>query len=294
MRILITGASGMLGSALVAALEGQGHDVVRLVRRTPRSARERQWQPNGQEDPNAFESADAVVHLAGESIASGRWSAARKTAIRDSRLLGTRTVATSIAAADVPPKVLISASGSHYYGSRGSEVLTETSAPGSGFLSEVCQQWEAETEPARQAGVRVVRLRTTVVLSARGGALGKMLLPFRMGVGGRIGSGEQWFSWIALDDYVRLVIFALQNQIEGPVNAAAPNPLTNAEFTRLLGKVLGRPTVFPLPAFAVRLIMGEMGEELLLASQRVQPAAATAAGFSFRFPELHRALEHLL
>jgi uncharacterized protein (TIGR01777 family) len=295
MKVLVTGASGLLGSALVSALAADGHEVVRLIRRAPQGAGERQWQPNGEADPRTFDGADAVVHLAGEGIASGRWSPRRKAAIRDSRMLGTRTVATSIAAAAQPPRVLISASGSHYYGDRGSKVLSETTSPGTGFLAEVCQRWEAETEPARQAGVRVVRIRTSLVLAAQGGALQKMLLPFRMGVGGRIGSGQQWWSWIALDDYVGLLLFALKtSELQGPVNAASPNPVTNAGFTRILGKVLRRPTIVPLPEFAVRLVMGEMGQELLLSSQRIQPVAAASAGFVFRYPMLQQALEHLL
>jgi uncharacterized protein (TIGR01777 family) len=295
MKVLVTGASGMLGSALVPALAANGDEVILLTRRTPRGPGERQWHPNGEADPKLFEGADAVVHLAGEGIASGRWTARRKTAILDSRVLGTRTVAASIAGANRPPKVLISASGSHYYGDRGSEVLTEQSSSGAGFLAAVCRRWEAETEPARQAGVRVIRMRTSLVLASGGGALPKMLLPFRLGVGGRIGRGEQWWSWIVVDDYVSLLLFALRTrELEGPVNAASPHAVTNAEFARILGKVLGRPAIFPLPAFAVRLAMGEMGQELLLSSQRLQPAAATSAGFSFRYPTLRQALEHLL
>jgi uncharacterized protein len=295
MKVLITGASGMLGSALVPALTADGHEVIRLTRRPPQNPGERQWQPNGEADPRICEGADAVVHLAGEGIASGRWSPRRKAAILDSRVLGTRTVAASIVASAKPPRVLISASGSHYYGDRGSEILTEQGSPGTGFLAEVCQRWESETEPARKAGARVVQVRTSLVLASGGGALQKMLFPFRLGVGGRIGSGRQWWSWIAVDDYVSLLLFALKTpEVQGPMNAASPNPVTNAEFTGILGKVLRRPTVFPLPGFVVRLVMGEMGQELLLSSQRVQPVAATSAGFSFRFPLLQQALEHLL
>ncbi len=295
MKVMVSGASGTLGSALVPALAAEGHEVICLTRRPPQVPGERQWQPNGQAAPKAFEGVDAVVHLAGEGIASGRWTSRRKAAILESRVLGTRTVAASIAAAAKPPGILISASGSHYYGERGSEILTEESSPGTGFLAEVCQRWEAETEPARQAGARVIRMRTSLVLAARGGALRQMLLPFRLGLGGRIGSGQQWWSWIAVDDYVSLLLFALKtSELQGPVNAASPNAVTNAEFTRILGTVLGRPTIFPLPEFAVKLAMGEMGQELLLASQRVQPIAATSAGFTFRYPLLHQALKHLL
>ncbi|MGE0406017.1 MAG: TIGR01777 family oxidoreductase [Candidatus Korobacteraceae bacterium] len=294
MKVLVTGASGTIGSSLTAALTAEGHQVIRLVRRTPKNS-EVQWNPNGEADPKLCNGADAVVHLAGESIAGGRWSARKKAAILNSRVLGTRTMAKSIAAATNPPKVLLSGSAIGFYGSRGDEVLTEQSSPGQGFLSEVCRQWEAETEPARLAGARVVRVRTGLVLTPRGGALQKMLPAFRLGGGGRVGSGQQWWSWIALDDLVGLMVFALTSEgVQGALNGTAPNPVTNAEFTRVLGKVLRRPVIFPLPAFAVRLAMGEMGEELLLASQRVQPAAAQAAGYRFQFPELSGALEQML
>ncbi len=295
MRVLVTGASGTVGSALVPALAAAGHQVVRLVRRAPHSPEEAAWHPTGAAEPQAFEGADAVVHLAGENIAGGRWSAQRKSDIRSSRVLGTRTVAKSIAEAARPPQVLVSASAIGYYGNRGNEVLTEQSPPGSSFLADLCREWESETETAAAAGTRVVRLRMGGVLSSRGGALAKMLTPFRMGVGGRIGSGHQWWSWISIDDVIGLITRALiEDTLRGAVNAVSPNPVTNAEFTRILGSVLRRPTVFPIPEFVVRAAFGQMGEEVLLASQRVQPVAAIAAGFRFRYPELKPALEHLL
>lgn len=294
MKVLVTGASGLIGSALVAALTTAGHQVGELVRRAPQGPSETQWDPMAI-DSAVFERADAVVHLAGESIAAGRWTADRKSRIVNSRVQGTQSVAVSLARASQRPRVLVAASATGYYGSRGNEVLTESSAPGAGFLAETCRQWEAATQPASAAGVRVVLLRTGLVLSARGGALGKMLTPFRLGVGGRVGTGRQWWSWVALDDEVALIRHALENeQLHGPVNAVAPNPVTNAEFTRVLARVLRRPAIFPVPAFAVRLMFGEMGEELLLGSQRVEPAAALGGGFQFAYPELRGALEHIL
>jgi len=288
MQVLVSGSSGLVGSALVTALEGAGHSVVRLVRRTP-AANEIQLDP-----ARAPEGFDAVVHLAGESIA-GRWTAAKKARIRDSRVQGTSTLATALARTGRPPKVMVCASAIGIYGDRGDEVLREESAPGSDFLADVGQQWEAATEPATRAGIRVVSLRIGVVLSPRGGALGRMLTPFRMGAGGRIGSGQQWMSWITLDDVVGLIQHALAtDSLRGPVNSVAPNPVTNAQFTRTLGQVLHRPTVFPLPAFMVRLMFGEMGEALLLGSQRVDCGKLVASGFRFRHPELKPALEAIL
>jgi uncharacterized protein (TIGR01777 family) len=287
MQVLVSGSTGLVGSALMAALEGAGHSVVRLVRRTPGANEIRL-------DAGAPESFDAVVHLAGESIA-GRWTVAKKTRIRDSRVQGTSTLAAALARTGRPPKVMVCASAIGIYGDRGDEVLHEESAPGSDFLAEVSQQWEAATEPAARAGVRVVSLRIGVVLSRRGGALGRMLLPFRMGAGGRIGSGSQWMSWITLDDLVGAIQHALAtDSLRGPVNTVAPNAVTNAQFTRALGETLHRPTIFPLPAFMVRLMFGEMGEALLLGSQRVDCGKLVASGFRFRHPELKPALEAIL
>ncbi|HXP46071.1 MAG TPA: TIGR01777 family oxidoreductase [Terriglobales bacterium] len=289
MQVLVSGSSGLVGSALVTAIEGAGHSVVRLVRRTP-AANEIRLDP-AKSLPEGF---DAVVHLAGESIA-GRWTAAKKAAIRDSRVQGTSTLATALELTGRPPKVMVCASAIGIYGDRGDEVLREESAPGSDFLSGVSQQWEAATEPATRAGIRVVSLRIGVVLSPRGGALGRMLTPFRMGAGGRIGSGNQWMSWITLDDIVGAILHALATEsLRGPVNTVAPNPVSNARFTRTLGQVLHRPTIFPLPAFMVRLMFGEMGEALLLGSQRVDSGKLVASGFRFRHSELKPALEAIL
>ncbi|MFI5090507.1 MAG: TIGR01777 family oxidoreductase [Terriglobales bacterium] len=289
MQVLVSGSSGLVGSALVTALEGAGHSVVRLVRRPP-GANEIRLDP-AKSPPEGF---DAVVHLAGESIA-GRWTAEKKARIRDSRVQGTGTLAAALARTGRPPKVMVSASAIGIYGDRGDEALREESAPGSDFLAQVSQQWEAATEPAAQAGIRVVSLRIGVVLSSRGGALGRMLIPFRMGAGGRIGSGSQWMSWITLDDVVGVIQHALAaDSLRGPVNTVAPNPVTNAQFTRALGQVLHRPAIFPLPAFMVRLMFGEMGEALLLGSQLVDSGKLVASGFRFRHPELKPALEAIL
>jgi len=296
MRVLVSGSSGLIGSALVQSLGDAGHSVVRLVRRAPASdevrldpAADPPFTKAGEEQ--AF---DAVVHLAGESI-SGRWTAAKKTHIRDSRVQGTRMLASALGRTVRRPKVMVCASAIGIYGNRGDEVLQEESAPGSDFLAEVGKQWEAATEPAVRVGIRVVSLRFGVVLSPRGGALARMLPPFRMGAGGRIGSGRQWMSWITLDDVLGVIQHALATDaLRGPVNTVAPNPVTNAEFTRALGQALHRPTIFPLPAFMVRLIFGEMGEALLLGSQRVDCGKLLASGYRFRYPELKTALEALL
>ena len=296
MRVLVSGSSGLIGSTLVPAIEAAGHSVVRLVRRTP-AANEIRLDP-AKDPPLATPAAaldfDAVVHLAGESIA-GRWTAAKKARIRDSRVQGTSALLEALERTSQPPKVMVCASAIGIYGDRSDELLHEESAPGSDFLAEVCQQWEAATEPAVRAGIRVVSLRFGVVLSRRGGALARMLLPFRMAAGGRIGSGRQWMSWIALDDVVGAIQHALaEESLCGPVNTVAPHPATNAEFTRALGEALHRPTVFPLPAFMVRLLFGEMGEALLLSSQRVDCGKLLASGFRFRYPELKPAFEALL
>jgi uncharacterized protein (TIGR01777 family) len=296
MNILVTGASGLLGSALVSALTSAGHSVTRLVRSQPQSGEKAaRWDPMaGTIDTGAFEGLDAVVHLAGENIAE-RWTAAKKVKIRDSRVKGTQVLSEALSHLASPPTVLVSASAIGYYGDRGEAILTEESPPGSSFLSEVCRAWEAATEPARQQGIRVVPLRFGVVLSATGGALAKMLPPFRLGLGGILGSGRQYMSWIALDDAVGAIQHAIvTDSLQGPTNAAAPQANTNQEFTKTLGKVLGRPTAIPFPAFAARLMFGEMADELLLASARVQPTKLLASGFSFRYPELEGALRHVL
>jgi uncharacterized protein (TIGR01777 family) len=236
-----------------------------------------------------------VVHLAGENIAAGRWTPARKAEIRRSRVEGTRRLCEALAHLPHPPKVLVSASAVGVYGDRGTEILTEESARGTGFLAEVCQEWEMATEPASQGGIRVVNLRFGMILSPAGGALRKMLLPFRLGAGGRVGSGDQFVSWVALDDAIGIVYQALcEETVRGPVNAVAPGPVTNAKFARTLARVLRRPALVPLPAFAARLVFGEMADALLLAGARVMPARLQASGYRFRFPELEGALRHLL
>jgi uncharacterized protein len=297
MIIAVTGSTGMVGSALVASLEAEGHLVRRLVRREVDDGdREIRWIPGANQiDAAELNGIDAVVHLAGENIAGGRWTDSYKRKIRESRIQGTTLLCQALAGLDMKPGVLVSASAIGFYGNRGNEVVDESSPSGSGFLAEVCRQWELATQGARDAGVRVVNLRIGVVLSPRGGALAKMLLPFRLGLGGVIGSGRQWFSWIALDDLVAAIQFALENDsVAGPVNAVAPAAVTNREYTRTLGRVLGRPTLFPMPAFAARLAFGEMADEMLLGGVHVQPTALNAAGFQFEYPELEPALRHLL
>jgi uncharacterized protein len=296
MHILVTGASGLIGSALVSSLTAAGYSVTRLVRRPPQSGEKAvRWDPlTGFIDASALEGLDGVVHLAGESI-DERWTAAKKVSIRDSRVKGTEVLCEALAQLASPPKVLVSASAIGYYGDRGEEILREESAPGSGFLVEVCRAWEAATEPARQAGLRTVQLRFGVVLSPAGGALAKILPPFRLGLGGVLGSGRQYMSWIALDDAIGAIQQAIvTDNLQGPTNAVAPEAVTNQGFTHTLGKILRRPTVVPLPAFAARLMFGEMADALLLASARVQPAKLLAVGYRFRYPTLAEALRHLL
>lgn len=296
MHILITGASGLIGSALVPSLVDAGHRVTRLSRsQPPPGENAMRWDPmGGPLDPNALAGVEAVVHLAGETIAQ-RWTPAVKSRIRESRVKGTATLCEALAGMPTPPKVLVSASAIGYYGDRGDELLTEASAMGRGFLAEVCRDWEAATEPALRRGVRVVPLRFGIVLSPAGGALAKMLPPFRLGIGGMLGNGRQYLSWIALDDVVGGIQHALLTEsLQGATNAVSPKPVTNQEFTKTLGTVLGRPTVFPMPAFAARLMFGEMADELLLASTRVQPAKLEASGYRFRYPDLTAALRYLL
>ncbi|HXE91865.1 MAG TPA: TIGR01777 family oxidoreductase [Terriglobales bacterium] len=294
-KILVSGASGFIGSALCPLLTGAGARVTRLVRTRPRDDSEIQWDPAAAIAGDRLEGFDAVVHLAGETI-TGRWTAAKKQRILQSRAQGTQTLATLVAHRQRKPRVFVSASAIGFYGDRGDEVLREQSSSGSsGFLPEVARAWEEATRPAAVAGIRVVNLRIGVVLSPRGGALQQMLPPFKLGLGGRLGSGRQYMSWIALDDLLGAIQFALtQDSLRGPVNAVAPNPVTNREFTKTLGQVLHRPTIFPVPAFVVKTLFGQMGEELLLASQRVEPARLIAAGFSFTHPELKGALEAVL
>jgi len=296
MTILVTGASGLIGSALIPVLTREGHRIIRLVRAEPKPGEAAiRWDPEaGILETAGLAGLDAVVHLAGENIA-GRWTTGKKARIRDSRVKGTRLLSESLARLPEPPNVLVCASATGYYGDRGEEPLQEESAPGSGFLAEVCREWEAAADAAVQRGIRVVHLRFGLVLSPKGGALARMLLPFRLGVGGIVGSGSQYWSWIALDDAVHAVHHALfTDTLRGPVNAVAPHPVTNREFTKILGRVLGRPTPFPVPAFAARFLFGEMADALLLASARVEPAKLLASGYRFRYPELEGALHHLL
>ncbi len=296
MKVLVTGSSGLIGSALVPLLTASGHEVARARRSEPApGTSDVAWDPQkGYLDAMALDGLDAVVHLAGESI-SGRWTSGKKRRILDSRVRGTRLLSETLASLDRPPRALVAASAVGYYGDRGQEELTEESGAGAMFLSEVCRQWEAATQPAEEKGTRVVKLRFAPVLSAAGGALVQLLTPFRLGLGGVIGSGRQYMSWIAIDDAIGAIEHALATaSLEGAVNAAAPNPVTNREFTKTLGRVLGRPTVVPLPALAARLLFGDVADELLLASQRVLPAKLQASGYQFRFPDVEDALRHLL
>ncbi len=281
MKVLVSGSSGLIGSALLESLMADGHAVERL--------------PRTFEETIDFTGVDAVVHLAGESIAEGRWSAEKKQRIEASRVKATWQLAKQISASESKPAVFVCASAVGIYGDRAAETLNESSAPGTGFLAEVCKKWEAAAQPVAEAGVRTVALRTGVVLSQKGGALQKMLPAFRSGAGGIIGRGRQYMSWISLEDEVRAIRFAIKNEsIKGALNLTAPHPVSNLEFTKTLGQVLHRTTLLPLPAFAVRLLFGEMGEELLLASARVLPEKLIEAGFEFCHPHLQNALEEIL
>lgn len=292
--VAVSGASGLVGRALTAALASRQWKVIRLVRRPPRSGEVR-WDPGTEQvDAGGLAGCDAVVHLAGENIGH-RWTPARKRRIRDSRVAGTRILARALAGLDRPPAVLISASAVGIYGDRGDEELTETSPTGSGFLPDVGRAWEAAADAAREAGIRVVHPRFGIILTPEGGALSRMLLPFRLGVGGPLGSGQQWMSWITLRDVIEVLLWAVTTPtVEGPVNAVAPTPVTNADFARALGAALRRPAILPVPAFALELLFGQMARETLLASQRALPARLTAAGFPFRDPGLSAALRALL
>jgi len=295
MKVVVTGSSGLVGSALLPALNAGGHTIRRLVR-GPGAEGEPRWDPDhGVLAPGALEGADAVVHLAGESIAGGRWTAARKARIRDSRVRGTALLARSIATLDRRPKVFISGSAVGFYGNRGDELVDERTGPGRGFLADVCQDWEAATRPAADAGVRVVHVRLGVVLSRRGGALQKMLPAFRLGAGGAIGPGNQYMSWISIDDVVGAIQhLLLVDTATGPVNLVAPNAVTNAEFTKTLGRVLRRPTFLRIPGAARRFLLGEMADEMLLESTRVRPSRLLDADYRFRHPSLDGALRHVL
>jgi TIGR01777 family protein len=294
--IVVTGATGMIGSALVERLRANGHTVRRLVRSSaPQQPDDILWDPaRGILPTSGIDGAYAVVHLAGAPIAQ-RWTAQHKKDIRESRMLSTALVARTIAAATTKPAVLLSGSAIGYYGNRGDEQLDESSQPGSDFLAHVVRDWEAAAAPAAAAGTRAVLLRTGIVLSPKGGALERLLVPFRMGVGGPIGGGDQWMSWIALEDHLRAMEFALFDEgLSGAANLVAPNPVTNATFASTLGRVLNRPALIPVPGIALELLYGEMARATLLSGQRVRPAALSSAGFEFRFPTLEQALRHEL
>ncbi len=311
MKILVSGSSGLVGTAVVEALARDGHTVCRLKRPESATRPSKQfaaaagsraseptvrWDPvSGNFDAAGAEGADAVVHLAGASIAQGRWNDARKRLLRSSRVDATHHLVGVLSKLARPPQVFVAASAIGYYGDRSDEELTEQSAPGNDFLAMLARDWEAEAARTEQSGARTVMLRFGVILSTHGGALPRMLPPFRIGGGGRLGSGKQWMSWLTLDEAVGMVRHALGNpQVRGPVNAVAPNPVRNTEFTRILGRVLHRPRIFPVPAVALRLLLGEMAEALLLCSQRVLPAKLAALGYSFLQPELEPALGALL
>jgi len=297
LKITVSGASGLIGRRLLKSLAAEGHVLHVLSRHAgtnlPTGVRLSVWDAAKSEPPaESLRDADAVIHLAGESVAQ-RWTAEVKRRIRESRVAGTRNLVEAMKKLDRPPAVLVCASAAGYYGSRGGEILAESASPGNGFLPEVCAAWEAEARAAEALGVRVAMIRTGVVLDTRGGALPRMLPPFRMGVGGKLGDGKQWMSWIHLQDLAGIFHLALDQPLRGPVNGAAPHPVENSDFTRALAAALHRPAFLPMPAFALKMLFGEMSE-ILLASQRMVPQAAEAAGFRFRFPELAPALADLL
>ncbi|MFW6124933.1 MAG: TIGR01777 family oxidoreductase [Pirellulales bacterium] len=296
MNIVVSGSTGLIGSALVPFLTSAGHSVRRLVRGQPPGESAVRWSPaEGTIDSAQLEGTDAAIHLAGESIAGGRWTEEKKARILNSRVDGTRLLAEALGGLERRPGVFVCASAIGYYGDRGDELLDEASRPGGGFLAEVCKQWEAAADPARSQGIRVVHLRFGMVLSAAGGALQQMLLPYKLGLGGRIGSGRQHWSWIALNDAVGAIHHALvTDALEGPANAVSPYPVTSREFTKTLGRVLRRPTLLPMPSPAARLVFGQMADELLLASQRVTPRRLLETGYVFQYPDLEDALRHLL
>jgi uncharacterized protein len=294
MDVLVSGATGLVGSALIPELEARGHSVRRLTR-TPQAEGDIRWDPEAGTMEGDLSGTEAVVHLAGESIAEGRWTEEKKRRILESRQKGTRLLAEKVAALSEPPSVMISVSATGYYGDRGNELLTEESGPGDLFLSEVCREWEAAADPAREAGIRVVHPRLGIVLSTEGGALGATLPIFKLGGGGKIGSGRQYWSWVSLDDVIGAIVHAIDAEaLSGPVNVVTPDPPTNAEYTKVLGHVLGRPTFLAVPAPAARVAIGGMADELLLASARVEPVRLRETGYSFRHPELEGTLRHLL
>jgi uncharacterized protein len=295
LHVAVTGASGLVGSDLIPLLTTGGHKVTRMVRGEA-GDNEVSWDPTAESfDASSLDGVDAAVHLAGENIAGGRWTAAMKQKIRDSRVNGTRSLCEALARMESPPKVLVVASAIGFYGNRDDEIMDESSKAGEGFLSDVCREWEDATQAARDAGIRVVNLRIGVVLSPKGGALAKMLTPFKLGGGGIIGNGRQYWSWISIDDVAGAIHHALMtDSLSGPVNAVAPNAPMNREFTKTLGRVLRRPTILPMPAFAAKLALGEMANDLLLASTRVEPTKLIESGYKFRQPTLEKSLRHIL
>ena len=295
MKIAIAGASGLVGLAFVPSLEADGIEVTRMVRHSPK-ANEIEWHPNQDEiDPAKIAGFDAIVNLAGENIAEGRWTDEKKKKIHDSRVHGTHLLSEAMAKLSNRPRVFLCASATGIYGDRGDDILDEQSESGGGFLAGVCREWEKATDPAATAGVRVVNLRFGPIVARIGGLLEKMLTPFKMGLGGKVGSGKQYISWVAIDDVVDVMRLALNDEsIRGPVNVVSPNPVTNEEFTKALGNALNRPTALAMPAFAARLAFGEMADEMLLVSQRVVPEKLSAAGFKFQCPELRNALAKYL
>ena len=301
MKILVTGSSGLVGTALCKSLRADGHTVLRLTRsgsaQQPGLLKEEiRWEPpTGSLDLAAMEGSDALVHLAGASIAQGRWTPARKETLRSSRVDTTRHLVGGIAKLQRKPRIFVCASAIGYYGDRGDETLTESSAPANDFLARLCCEWESAANEAERLGVRTVMLRLGIILDAHRGALPRMLLPFRLGVGGRLGSGRQWMSWISLEDAIRIIRFAIEkDSLRGPVNAISPNPVTNAEFTRALARVLHRPALLPAPRFALRLALGEMADALLFSSQRVTPQRLLALNYGFLHSNLEGALQSIL
>lgn len=296
MKVLITGASGLIGKAVQRSFAEKGYEMLLAGRGEPNKANEIKWSVEDgfrEQDLGRLEGLDAVVHLAGEGIAGLRWTDEKKKAIRESRVKGTHNLVNTLAELDKKPKVFIAGSAMGFYGDRGDEIVTETSKVGDNFLADVAKEWEAESRRAEDSGIRTVLLRTAIVLSKDGGALATMLTPFKFGVGGVVGSGKQWMSWVSLDDVVGIINFALENEhLRGAVNVASPNPVTNEEFTKTLGEVLYRPTFLPLPEFAVNLMFGEMGDTLLLNSTRVEPKRLKDAGYEFKFPDLKSAIEN--
>jgi uncharacterized protein len=294
MRVLITGASGLVGRELQKSFAAKGYDMLLASRSEPADEQHIQWTvEEGFAEPEKLEGLDAVVHLAGENVSGLRWTEEKKRSIRDSRVLGTRNVVTAISKLKNRPKVFVASSAIGFYGERGDEEITESSAAGDNFLAEVSKAWESESRRAEDAGIRTVLLRTGIVLTKEGGALGTMLTPFKLGVGGVVGSGKQWMSWISMEDHIAVINCVIENEnIRGAVNSVSPNPVTNEEFTKTLGEVLYRPTFLPLPEFAVSMVFGEMGDALLLASTKVLPKRLEDAGFQFKYPQLKPAIEN--